>query len=236
MTDLLTAEGGMKPRTPSVYVRIRSEILEGKLAPNSKLNARELAKAYDSGLSPVREALNRLASESLVQHSENRGFAVSPVSLSELMDLTQARCWVNELGIRQSIAKGDDAWEELVLVCCHRLGRTPRKVPGAEHKGINPEWDRVHKDFHQALVAACGSPWLIETCSQLFDAAERYRSLARRAGVSRIDPRDEHQTIMTAAVERRADEAATLLIEHFQKTAKLVRKAVEGSVGTTERS
>lgn len=86
----------------------------------------------------------------------------------------------------------------------------------------------AHKAFHQALVSACGSKWLVETCSQLFDSADRYRSLARLAGVSRSDPRDEHHEIMTAALDRDADTAARLLTEHFQKTARLVQTVVGG--------
>ena len=167
--------------------------------------------------------------EGLAQHSDNRGFVVSPVSLSELLDLTQARCWMNDLGIRRSIELGDAAWEERVLVSCHRLSRTPRAGP--DQVGPTPEWSIAHRAYHQALVSACGSKWLIETCDQLFDAAERYRSLARLAGASRSDPRDEHQEIMTAALDRDADTAAKFLSDHFTRTADLVRTVV-GEAGS----
>jgi len=51
------------------YSRLRQDILDAVLAPNSRLKARELCVRYAAGLSPVREALNRLLSESLVRHS-----------------------------------------------------------------------------------------------------------------------------------------------------------------------
>lgn len=208
-------------RSSAIYFDLRSAILDGGLTPAAKLNVRELSDRFDTGLSPVREALNRLATEGLVHHTDNRGFVVSPVSVPELNDITQARCWMNEIGLRRSIELGDAAWEEAVLVTCHRLSRTPR--PAAEATASpSPPWDQAHKAFHQALISACGSNWLIETCSQLFDSAERYRSLARLAGVSRQDPRDEHQELMTAALARDADKAASLLNSHFQRTAKLV--------------
>lgn len=212
-------------RASAIYLDLRGAILDGSLEPGAKLNVRELSSRFDTGLSPIREALNRLSMEGLSHHTDNRGFVVSPVSVPELQDLTQARCWMNELGIRRSIELGDASWEEAVLLSCHRLSRISRD-PGDGSRGPAPAWNRAHKAFHQALVSACGSNWLIDTCSQLFDSAERYRSLARLAGVSRHDPRDEHSEIMTAALDRDADTAAALLSEHFQRTAHLVQTVV----------
>jgi DNA-binding GntR family transcriptional regulator len=212
-------------RASSIYVLLRSDILDGKLVPGAKLNIRDLSNTYSSGLSPVREALNRLSAEGLVLQADNRGFKVQPVSVPELIDLTQARCWVNEIGVRESINKGDTAWEESVILSCHRLKRTPRFLAAGEAVA-NPKWAIAHKDFHQALVSACGSNWMIDTCSRLFDAAERYRNLARGAGVSRSDPRDEHQEIMSAAVDRKTDHVVELLNAHFQRTAQLVQTVV----------
>ena len=212
-------------RASAIYLELRGAILDGSLKPGAKLNVRDLSDRFETGLSPIREALNRLAMEGLAHHTDNRGFVVSPVSVPELQDLTQARCWMNDIGIRRSIEFGDAAWEEAVLVNCHRLSRTPRD-PADGSPGPDPAWNIAHKAFHQALVSACGSNWLVETCSQLFDSAERYRSLARLAGASRSDPRDEHREIMTATLDRDADLAASLLTDHFQRTAQLVRTVV----------
>ena len=221
----MTSHDLKQTRSSRIYWQIRSDILNGRLMPSKKLNVRDLSLEYDCGLSPVREALSRLASEGLAEHLDNRGFAVAAVSVPQLNDLTQSRCWVNEIGIRQSIELGDTAWEELVLVTCHRLSRIKR-VPENGSDISNIEWSHAHKAFHQALISACGSEWLIDTCSQLFDAAERYRSLAGLAGVSRSDPRDEHHEIMTAAINRDADLASELLNSHFKQTARLVHSVV----------
>lgn len=226
-------DGGSKVKTTrasAIYSELRGAILDGSLTPGAKLNVRELSSRFVTGLSPIREALNRLAMEGLADHTDNRGFVVSPVSVPELNDLTQARCWINDIGIRRSIEFGDTVWEEAVLLSCHRLSRTPRESADGS-RGLNPAWNAAHMAFHQSLVSACGSPWLIETCKQLFDSAERYRSLARLAGASRDDPRDEHREIMTAALDRDANTTAALLSDHFQRTAHLVRTVVGESKG-----
>ncbi len=221
----MTLHDVKQTRSSRIYLQIRGDVLSGRLMPSTKLNVRDMSEIYESGLSPVREALSRLASEGLVEHLDNRGFAVSRVSVPQLNDLTQSRCWVNEIGIRRSIELGDAEWEELVLVSCHRLSRSKRS-PENNSDILNIKWNEAHKAFHQALISACGSEWLIETCSQLFDAAERYRSLASLAGISRSDPRDEHLEIMTAAIDRNADLATELLNAHFRHTAQLVQTVV----------
>ncbi|MDB5641044.1 MAG: transcriptional regulator [Hyphomicrobiales bacterium] len=209
----------------SIHAQLRSEILVGSILPETKLNIRDLGERFSVGLSPVREALSRLAAERLVHQSDNRGFTVMPVSVPELLDLTKARCWLNEVGLRQSIAHGGMDWEEGVLVAFHRMSRTPRRS-GASSGDRNPAWEEAHRAFHQSLIAGCGSNWLIEMCERLFEASERYRHLGRLAGLVRAPLEDEHRDIMQAAIDRKADEAVELLNAHFQRTAALVQKVV----------
>ncbi|AKI01937.1 transcriptional regulator [Hoeflea sp. IMCC20628] len=230
---VIAATEQKQTRASSIYLLLRNDILNGAMLPGTKLNIRDLCEHYSSGLSPMREALNRLSAEGLAQQLDNRGFKVQPVSVPELMDLTQARCWVNEICVRKSVEKGDGDWEESVLLTCHRLSRTPRDLAEGDSRP-NPDWVTAHKAFHQALISACGSNWMIDTCSQLFDAAERYRNLARVAGVSRSDPRDEHQEIMNAAVNRQADLVVELLNSHFERTAHLVRSVVSQTEADAE--
>ena len=209
----------------SIYAQLRGEILVGSILPETKLNIRDLSERFSVGLSPVREALSRLAAERLVRQSDNRGFAVMPVSVPELLDLTKARCWVNETGLRQSIAHGGLEWEEGVLLAFHRMSRTPRHL-GEGSNDRNPAWEEAHRAFHQSLIAGCGSDWLIEICERLFEASERYRHVGRLAGLTRAPLEDEHRIIMQAAIDRKADEAVELLNAHFQRTAALVQQVV----------
>ena len=113
----------------STYARLRRDIIEGALVPGSKLRMRQLCERYDVGLSPLREALNRLLRDGLVQQTDLRGFVAAPLSGSELDELTKTRCWLNELALRQSIEHGDSAWEEQVVLTYHRLSRIQLWIP-----------------------------------------------------------------------------------------------------------
>ena len=205
------------------YLRLRQDILDAVLAPNARLKARELCVRYAAGLSPVREALNRLLSESLVRHSAQCGFTVASFSLSELDEIVRTRRWIDEIGIRNSVRDGDDVWEERVVMACHRLSRTPRYASGVDTQR-NPLWYAAHRAFHSSLIAACGSEWLMNFSMTLFDAIERYRAIARKPGLERSTHQDEHRAIADAAVGRNADLAVSLLLQHYDLTAQLVRE------------
>ncbi len=204
-----------------VATSLRGRIIAGDLPPDMQLRVQSLAEHYDVAASPVREALNRLASEGLVTAHDMRGFFVSSVSVAELEELTRTRCWLNERALCESISHGGPAWEEGLLLAFHRLSRLERIVGGA----LNADWIEAHRAFHRALTAGCRSAILVGVCDQLFVQAERYRNLARQsdsADPSRRD--DEHRAIMDAALAHDAERAVTMLNAHFTRTADLCRE------------
>jgi DNA-binding GntR family transcriptional regulator len=61
----------------------------------------------------------------------------------------------------------------------------------------------------------------------LFDSAERYRHVGRKAGIK--GNRDkEHRELMEAVVARDAETAARVITQHFERTAELVREVLRG--------
>src|SRR5512143_1792260 len=79
---------GSLTRSEQVYTRLRADILAGRLLPGSKLRFADLTKRYECSMSVVREGLSRLAEQGLVQSEPQHGFHVSPLSLDDLVDLT----------------------------------------------------------------------------------------------------------------------------------------------------
>ena len=220
----------------AVHLQLKREIVNGVLEPGTKLKIRDLCERLDVGLSPVREALSRLSTEGFVKQIDQRGFSVSTVDEAGLTDIMNARCWLNEIGLRKSIEFGGPDWEERVLIAHHHLSRAPDAPPGSNNIVRSPEWSAAHLRFHQALISASGSVWLSTFCEQLHEAMERYRH-ASRSGRARQSADEEHYAIMQAALDRDAEKAVTLLNEHFEKTATLGRQALQNATrkGTTRR-
>jgi GntR family carbon starvation induced transcriptional regulator len=205
----------------AAFARLRTEILSGAVPPGSRLHIRDLCDRLGIGLSPVREALNRLSAQGLVRQSDQRGFTVAPIDLDDLADLTVARAALNEAALRDSILHGDAAWEEAVLVAHHRLARSPRR-DGEVHL----EWEALHRSFHNSLLAACRSGRIRLYCEQLFDMADRYRLVSRALSAGPRNMRAEHEAILHAVLARDADGAVALLDAHVRRTEALVREAL----------
>lgn len=207
--------------TSLVCTDLRRDIIVGTYEPGEKLRLRMLSERFQVGLSPIREALNRLSRDGLVEQCDLRGFFVPPLTEVDLDELVRARCWLNALAVRESIARGDTAWEESVVLTHHRLSRMPRWIPNTTQ--VNRDWELAHRAFHAALLGACGTRWITDYCAQLFDLADRYRQLSRQATGAQERQGAEHRAIMEACLARNADEAAALLTAHLERTAELCR-------------
>ena len=210
----------------NLYDQLRADLLSGRLEPGRKLQIEFVAERYGAGQTPVREALNRLVSDGLVERREQRGFAVVGVSTDDLAELTKTRCWLEGIALRESIAAQSSSWEETLVLAHHRLTRVPRSLT-EDHYEENPEWEQMHRAFHRALIGGCGSRWLIGFCEQLADQLYRYRQHRyRQLTVRRLFPnrqdREEHKAILDAAIAGDADHAVALLTTHYRKTADII--------------
>ena len=203
----------------TVYDRLREDLLSGRLVPGRKLQMRFLIDLYQTGQTPLREALNRLTSEGLVEGREQRGFYVAAISRTELAELTKTRCWVESLALRQSMAAATPRWEEQLLLAQHRLSRSPRSL-NAEHFEDNPDWERLHRSYHKTLIGNCGSQSLIAFCGQLADQLYRYRRLSIRKAFPSRHVADEHQAILDAVRNHDADAARAAMHEHMDQSHK----------------
>lgn len=207
----------------AAYRQIRSDIVSCNLMPNERLRLETLRDRYGIGGSPIREALMRLEAEGLVVLEQNKGFRVSPVSREHLFDVTKTRMEIEAVALRWSIENGGVDWEANLLGAFHRLSRQ-RKNRGA--KAINSAWFQEHRNFHAALVAACGSPTLDAIRESLFAQVERYVALSI---ISNFPPRNdlaEHEQIMRAALARNTTRAVQLHNAHIERTTERVAKSL----------
>jgi DNA-binding GntR family transcriptional regulator len=222
---LATANGGAT-RATCLYDQLRADLLGGALEPGTKLAIEAMSGLYDTSATPLREALNRLVADGLVERREQRGFAVAPISADDLAEITRTRGWLEEIALRESIATrgtpAGTAWEEALVLAHHRLVRTPRSLSETRFKD-NPEWEPLHRAFHRALIAGCGSRWLLSFCDQLADQHHRYRRLSAPRAFAKRGVKTEHQQLLEAAIEGRADDAVALLRAHFERTARIIR-------------
>lgn len=201
------------------YLTLRSRIVRGEYSAEMRLRLDALQQTLGLSSSPLREALNRLVSEGLVEIEDGRGFRVAQISLQRLKELTYLRILLEGDALRRSVEMGDDEWEGRVVSEFHKLSRLEERMSETdEDDSIADEWSSRHRQFHMALLSGCGFPRQLELCGMLFDQAERYRRLARHSRQPR-KKNPEHKALEEAALSRDPEKAVELLTAHIQKTA-----------------
>ena len=202
--------------TTDLFEQMRSDILHNRLDPGSRLRFRDLRVRYQSGLSPLREALMRLAAEGLVVLEDHKGFRVAPVSREEMVDIANTLIELEAIAIRMATEKGDDRWEADIVARFHELSK--RQMFSADGT-LDPEWEARNVAFHEALYAACGSPSLKLVCHVLYERHSRYRRLRTKKGSKPgRDVSSEHEALMQATIRRDTDTAVALLRRHRSAT------------------
>lgn len=217
-------ESGPRTLASAVYARLRADVLSCRHIPGERLLIGPLAKGFAVSAVAVREALSRLVADGLVVVEDQRGFRVSPLSLSDLRDVTHTRIELECLALRRSIARGDEAWRNELRAAWKELAAAPHLAPGEDHRH-HEIWSRAHARFHVALVAACGLDWLLRFRTILFEQSERYRHIGLAVTAAGRDTEGEHRTIFEATMDGDAERATERLAAHFEQTAKAIMDA-----------
>jgi DNA-binding GntR family transcriptional regulator len=202
-----------KSRVDDAYRRIRTDILSGRHAPGSKLVSSLLCEQYDISAGVLREVLPRLAGEGLAVAEPQRGYRVTPVSEDDLRQLTEARTMIESAVLRQSMANGGVKFEADLIAAHHTLMRT---TAIDEAGSVLDEWLAVHRDFHQALLAASPNKRLKSLANSLRDGYEVYRCWSGQLGDEPSRDIDaEHTRILNAVLSNDVELAVSELVEHI---------------------
>jgi DNA-binding GntR family transcriptional regulator len=210
-------------RTDVVEAQLRSAILNGVLAPGTRLIPAEIATRLGFRVSPtpLREALLRLAESGMVELPPNRGASVARLSVEELDELYELRMQLEPRALERSVLAGDAAWREELSASLKAL----RQVDEDQEYAV---LDNAHRNLHSAMLARCDSEWLLKLVLTLADNSGRYRTSAGRvigrrsgAGSARV-----HKPLVDACLAGDAELAAERCREHISNLHKAARKAI----------
>ena len=208
----------------AAYRALRADIIRGVRPPGERLRIEKLKSLYAVGPTPLREALQMLVADQLVVTEGNRGFTVAPLDFQEFDDLNLARTAIELAALRLSIAKGDEDWEAGVVAAAY-LMKKQDEVLQHSGTGVPDAWEAANASFHTAMVAACGSQWLLKVRASLHDQCARYRRVSVYQKRGERDLNLEHQRIAEAVLARDADLACSLIERHFALTASSLSDA-----------
>ena len=199
----------------SVYRLLHDAIITCELPPGTVSSQIALAKRFDVGRTPLREALRLLQSEGLISGEPNRRVRVVDISPDDLEDLYLLRILVETTALKLTFPTLDSA----------DIAEMRGFMAQMDHYGSDRDWAGLrgpHKAFHMKFVAD-GGPRVVKLIGTLFDQGERYRQAHIAITTDQwAERQEEHQGLVDAAVERNAELAADLLTQHYIRTAELV--------------
>jgi GntR family carbon starvation induced transcriptional regulator len=218
---------GLEPRSEAerAYYVLRRELLNGEWLPLERLRPQVLQQRFSLGLTPIREALMRLAVDGLVQGESQRGFRARGVSPEEWQDLMSARRELERTCLALAIERGGVDWEARIEDAMSQLARTSLPKGAGDRKAAEL-WEVRHRNFHFALVSACGSPWRLRFWITMTDHSERYRKLRllrRRETAAKVrDAVGDHRAIMDAVLSRDVARATQVMDAHLAMTEQAI--------------
>lgn len=204
-----------------VVALLRARIVSGELAPGTALREVALARAIGVSRPTLREALQALKHEGLVQHEAHRGMFVAALGPEEIFDLYQVRR-VLECSAARACATAETAALDAVGAGFDRLA----SVWGSRDTEV------IDADlaFHQAIVGLLGSPRLDAVFDSVAAALRPCLALLSREARSSVlhaGVLAEHAAIATALAERQARVAERRLAAHVDSNQALLLRVVQ---------
>lgn len=209
-----------------VYDYLRGEIVAGRLAPGERVSPEEFAQQLKVSKMPIKEAIERLASEGLFEIQARRGTYVSRLNAEELAETFEVRCALEVLAGRKAaerITKTDIAsLHELIAA----MERSTGKHDVRKHLDQNAA-------FHELILRLSGNRKLLETW-------QRLRTPLHVAGIhhrtddwtSRVaQEQREHRAIVRALERRDPDAVQQAITQHIMRAGETLSKDIEKIAG-----
>jgi GntR family carbon starvation induced transcriptional regulator len=198
--------------------QLRKAILTGEYQPGARLRMAELADRLQVSPTPLREALQRLASEKLVELEPQRGARVAPIDRAAGLDVYRVRLMLEPPALAAAIrARPDAEWDRRIDSLLSALDAATLAEP-FDGAGFAP----LHLSFHQLLIEPCGSPWLMRIVRQLQTHSCRFQilSFGLRGGADAVVA--EHHQLAELVHSREAEAAEVALRAHIEATVRHV--------------
>ncbi|MEV6230504.1 GntR family transcriptional regulator [Saccharopolyspora shandongensis] len=214
-----------RPPTTQEFVlgELRNAIVSGELAPGQPIRQDTIAQRLGVSRVPLREALKTLEAEGQVIYQPHRGYSVAELSLSDLLEVYRMR----ELLESEAAAV---ATERLTDADLARITDAQGDVEKAADSGDLVAMIAANRRFHFALLEPAGMPRLLRVVRTLWDATDAYRAVYYNSNSNRERVRHEHDSIVAAVADRRADDLVRLLDEHRRHAVDALRATIASEV------
>lgn len=206
-----------RPSTPSepkatrdVVEWVRERIRLGKFVPGQRLVEADITRDTGASRSKVREALQRLETEGLVQIEEFRGASVRRMTWEEVRQIYRTRMALEGLAASEFAASGSAAAKQ-------KLAAIQEELNQQEHKGDHERFARLNSAWHAQIIDGAGNDYVRRFLARL--TVPIYQILfSTFYNAQRIDAANaDHRRITAAIVEGRVEDAEKAMREHIEE-------------------
>src|SRR4051812_36868487 len=183
------------PLHDSVVARLRDLIVEGELAPGTRIQERVLCARFAVSRTPLREALKVLASEGLVELLPNRGARVARLTEQDVRDMFEV------MGALEALA-GQLACERITEIALAEITALHYQMLVHVKRGELRDYFRLNQAIHEAILEAARNPVLKTTYQSLAGRIRRARYMANMSEARWQEAVTEHDAILRALTAR----------------------------------
>jgi DNA-binding GntR family transcriptional regulator len=199
--------------------RILTWILEGELAPGSRIVETRVARQLGMSQAPVREALRGLATLGFVEMEPYRGSRVRKPTKEEMTQAIEVRAELEALAGRLAAQRRSDS-------CVEELEQLYAEMLEAADRGDAHDHAVKNTEFHALIVDAAGNRTLKRVWSMLEPFSRTYVT-ATMPGIDLHWLADRHRAVIDAIAAGDAGAAAETLRVHAAEAADLLKGDVE---------
>lgn len=186
--------------TEWVRQRLKEQILDCTLAPGARIVEKDLCAKMGVSRTPLREALNRLSQEGLVNLIRHRGYQVTPITVQDLRDLFEVRRIVESESAYMAATRSNP--EEISEL--RRLAELPY-LPG--DRKTYKTYLRNNTAFHVAVARCTRNGRLVSMVRSILEQLQRPIYLGLDVGIDSKRATGEHLDLVKA-IEARDPELA----------------------------
>lgn len=214
--------------TDAAYSALRHAILSYGLKPGSRLNVDELATQLGVSLTPVRGAIQRLATEGLVEIRPRSGTFVATLSIQDVEETFQIRCALECLAAELAAGR-------LTVQSLRNLKGVLKELKKPMRDQTSREThERLNSEFHMAILQASSNRRLVE----MYSALNAHIKIARiHASESDWNARQrqetlEHEAILAGLESGNARSATEALRTHIYRAKDALLAALRARLET----
>lgn len=201
-----------EPLWDLAHAQLRESLLAGRFAPGSKLTLRYLAEIFGTSITPVRDAIARLAAQGVLQIGPRNCAVVPELGATELRELTTIRCELEGRAAYEAARNRDDD-------ALARLGDQLATMQGLIAARRLPAYLATHRKFHFGLYASAGMPVLMELVENLWLRCGPTLSFVVPEYVLSLKGTDHHKAALDALRRRDARKAEKAIVADIQDAA-----------------